>query len=182
MYRTHVPRTRKRCRVCGTVKRKLQRKSMLHETRALAGRGQAPARPGQDTEPTVTDASADVRALGGANVSTSMKQKALVDDASTPGLAQPGLASSMVSSKKPKVEPPLGVESTLPDKFECDVRKSQLSHSAFQIVGAGMDCRGEYPPMDPVRLQQQALPLGVGRDQAIASSHRRDRVASCCFV
>ena len=61
VYRTHVPRTRKRCRVCGTVKRKLQRKSMLHETRALAGRGQAPARPGQDTESTVTEALADVR-------------------------------------------------------------------------------------------------------------------------
>ena len=121
------------------------------------------SRPGQDKEFSVTDASADVRALGGANVSTSMKQKALVDDASTPGLAQPGLASSMVSSKKLKVEPPLGVESASPDKFERDVRKSQLSHSAFQIVGAGMDCRGEYPPMDPVRLQQQALPLGVGQ-------------------
>ena len=64
-------------------------------------------------ESTVTEALADVRELGGANVSTSMKQKALVDDASTPGLAQPGLASSMVSSKKLKVEPPLGVHQPL---------------------------------------------------------------------
>ena len=125
---------------------------MLYEAWPEAGRDLGTSRPGQDGQSAVTEALADVRALGGANVSTSMKQKALVDDASTPGLAQPGLASSMVSSKKLKVEPPLGVELTLPDKFERDVRKSQLSHSAFQIVGAGI------------------------------SNHRRDRVASCCFV
>jgi hypothetical protein len=145
---------------------------MLYETRDEAGRGQATSSPGQTVSSSVTETSAEPRESGGADVSTSMKHKAPVDDASMPGLAQPGLASSRVSSKELKVEASVGVEPTPSDKFGHDVRKSQLSRNAFQIVGAGMDCRGQYPPLDPVRLQQQALPLGVGQPHEPQSEHR----------
>jgi hypothetical protein len=72
VYRTHVSRTRKRCRVCGTVKLKLQRKvtNALVEARPEAGRDQVSTSPGSEVQSSVTEASADVRELGGANVST----------------------------------------------------------------------------------------------------------------
>jgi hypothetical protein len=76
---------------------------MLNETREKAGRGQATARPGQG-DSSVTEAVAAPRELGGANVSTSMKQNTTVDYASEPRqLAEQGLATTRVS-KKLKVE------------------------------------------------------------------------------
>jgi hypothetical protein len=73
MYRTHVHRTRKRCRVWCTVKRKLQRKPMLYEAWPEAGRDLVASKPGQVGQSSVTEASADVRESGGADVSTSIR-------------------------------------------------------------------------------------------------------------
>jgi hypothetical protein len=141
---------------------------MLYETRDEAGRGQASLSPGQAESSAVTDASADTRELGGANVSTSMKQIAPVDNALSPRQkSEPGLATGRVSSKKLKVDASVGSEVA-----QLDVRKSPLSAHAFQTIGAGLDDRGQYPPLDPVRLQQQALPLGVDKPYELSSEHR----------
>jgi hypothetical protein len=67
---------------------------MLNETRDKAGRGQAGSRPGKLHESAVAEASAVTQELGGANLSTSMKQNAAVDNASeSRQLAEQGLAT-----------------------------------------------------------------------------------------
>lgn len=157
---------------------------MLIETRE-AGRDQAASSPGQGLLSSVADASADVRNVMGGHVSTSMKQNTTVDNVTeSRQLAEPGLATTRVS-KKLKVETSEGAESPPSDEVSRDARKTSPSQRASQMVGAGMDCRGEYPPMDPVRLQQQALPLGVDKPYELSSEHRLGVFAksvSTCWI
>ena len=141
---------------------------MLHETRAKAGRDQEPSSPGEVQDQSVTETSAVTRESGGADLSTSMKQKAPVDDEPSPQQKTgPGLVADRVSSKKMKTDASVGTEAA-----QRDVLKSPLSKQAFQMIGAGLDCRGQNPPLDPVRLQQQALPLGVDKPYEPSSEHR----------